>query len=150
MSYNIFTLALKSTLDYEANLLAVSKGLPFIDLAAPSFDTSILESDRPAVCWEFSTIQEDPIDPLWLCSFDIGVMTMLDPSQYVSLDLVSMFLNAFKTGTRFVIKDYSGSLAPTQVLGYLHVISSGVVQQQADQSTGLRFVAVTARATRNT
>jgi len=148
MSYSIFTLALKSTLDYQAKLLANSKSLPFVDLTAPSFDTHVLESDQPAVCWEFSTLSEDPVDPLWLCAFDIGVMTALDPSQYQSLDLVSMFLQAFKTGNRFDIKDYSGDLAPTQTLGALYVIASGVIQQQSDQVTGLRFVTVTARAHR--
>lgn len=149
MSYNTFSLALKSTIDYQAKLLADTKSLPFIDLAAESFDVDILESDQPAVVWEFASVTEDPMDPLYLVLFDIGVMTMADPSQYISLDYVSMFLDAFRAGRSFQIMDYSGDDAPTQVVGSLFIVSSAITPQQADRVAGLRFITVTARAARN-
>ena len=149
MSYNKFTLAVKSTIDYQANLLAASKGLGFIDIAAPAFELATLETGGPAVIWEFSTIQEDPFDPMWLVAFDIGIMAFADPAQYISLDLISMFLQAFKTASIFNIMDYSGTTPPTQKLGTMFVVSSGVTQHQQDQATGLRFVTVTARCCRD-
>jgi len=151
MSYSTFTKAVKSTIDFYALQLAVSKGLPFIDLASERFSTDVLESDQPAVCWEFASISEDPMDPLWLVMFDIGVMTALDPSQYESLDYVSMFIDTFKAGKSFIVCDYS--LAPDEEnlpveAGSLFIVSSGVTPQQADRVSGLRFVTVTARASR--
>jgi len=149
MSYNTFSLAIKSTLDFTAKRLADSKALAFVDLSAAEFSPEVMESDKPAVVWEFATLSEDPRDPLWLCTFDIGIMTFLDPSQYLSLDLISMFLDAFKAGSTFQIFDYSGDVAPTQTVGSMYVIASGVSPHQADSATGLRFVTVTARAIRH-
>lgn len=149
MSYSTFTVAIKSTLDYEAKKLADSKGLPFVDLAAASFESSVLESDQPAVCWDFASLQVDPFDPMYTVMFDIGVMTFLDPAQYVSLDIVSMFLDAFQVGRNFQIFDYSGDEMPTMATGSMHVIASAITPQQADRATGLRFVSVTAKVLRN-
>lgn len=152
MSYNTFTKAVKSTIDFYALQLAVSKNLPFIDLASERFSTDILESDQPAVCWEFASIEESPRDPLWVVMFDIGVMTALDPSQYESLEYVSMFIDTFKAGTSFIVCDYSQAPDeenPPEPVGSLFIVSSGVTPQQADRVSGLRFVSVTARACRN-
>lgn len=149
MSYDDFALALKSTLDYHAKQLADSKGLPFVDLAAAPFDSDVLESDQPAVCWEFATLAEMPVDPLWYTEFDVGAMALLDPAQYISLDIVGAISNLFKSGSIFTIMDYSGDEMPTTVVGSLFIVSSGVAPQQADRATGMRFVSVSARAVRN-
>lgn len=148
MSYSNFTVAIKSTLDFEAKKLADSRSLAFVDLAAESFSSDILESDQLSVCWDFASLQEDPFDPMYTVMFDIGVMAFLDPSQYVSLDLVSMFLDSFRIGKRFQIFDYSGDNLPTQAVGSLYVVASAVTPQQADKATSLRFVSVTAKALR--
>lgn len=149
MSYAGFTLALKSTLDYHAKLLANSKGLPFIDLAGAPFESDILESDQPAICWEFATLAEAPIDPLWYAEFDVGAMTMLDPAQYVSLDIIGSLIDLFRPGKVFPIYDYSGVSMPTVRLGTLSIVSAGVASQQADRAVGVRFVSVSARAVRS-
>lgn len=147
-AYGQFSLVVKSTLDYLAKQVADSKGLPFIDLASPEFDTAVTGSDQPAICWEFADLREDPIDPLWTVSFEIGAMTFLDPAQYVSLDIVGAIADAFRQGTIFVVKDYSGVNMPTQVLGRGFITSSMITPQQSDKITGIRFVSVTARITR--
>lgn len=144
-----FTLALKSTIDYYAKTLADEQGLPFIDLDAEIGENAVLESDQPAVVWEFSTLSEYPMDPLYAVSFDIGVMTLLDPSQYVSLKYIDVFLSAFKAGISFPVMDYSGANMPSTVKGSLFIRASAVTQQQPDRTTGIRFVTVDARATRS-
>lgn len=148
MSYSKFALSLKSTLDYEAKLLADSKGLPFIDMNAEGFETTTLESDQLAVCWEFASMSEDPRDPFYIVMFDIGVAAFLDPAQYISLDTVSMFQDAFSVGRSIAVKDYSGDDMPTQQEGMLYVVASGITPQHAERTTGLRFITVTARAVR--
>jgi hypothetical protein len=142
MSYATFSLHLKSTIDYHAYNLAQSKGLPFLDLAAATVDPAITESDQPAICWTFDDIGEFPQDPLWMASFDIGAMTLLDPSQYISLDIVGAIADAFKIGTEFDIYDFSGDDMPTEATGKMRVISCGVAPQQQDKETSVRFVRV--------
>jgi hypothetical protein len=149
MSDSRFILAMKSTLDYEAKLIADSRGLPFIDLDAENFETELLESDEFAVCWQFASATEDPMDPLYVVLFDVGVMGMLDPAQYISLEHLSIFLDHFKSGMTFQIKDYSGTEMPVEVLGTLFVTGSAITPQQSDRATGIRFVTVTARASRH-
>ena len=148
MSYERFTLALKSTIDYHAKQLADSLGLPFLDLASVFNENELLESDQPIICWEFSAIGEHPIDPLWYAEFEIGAMTMLDPAQYVSLGIIGEITERFKQGTVFSIMDYSTAGMPSVEEGKLFIASSGVSPQQMDRATGIRFVNVAARATR--
>ncbi len=149
MSYQKFTLALKSTIDYYVKQVADSKGLPFLDLASVFNESDLLESDQPIICWEYSSVGEFPQDPMWHAEFEVGAMVMLDPSQYTSLDLVGAINDTFKPGTTLDIKDYSGDVLPTTVEGRLFIVSAGVSPQQADRATGIRFVNVTAKATRN-
>lgn len=148
MSYASFPLDLKSTLDFNAAALATSLGLPFVDLAAASFESDILESDQPAICWEFATIQEVPIDPMWEVTFDLGAITMLDPAQYVSLDIVGKISDTFKQGTRIPIFDYTHATASTIPLGVMTITHSSVIPQQQSEASGVRFVTVTAKALR--
>lgn len=147
MSYATFSLAIKSTIDYEAKQLADSRGLPFLDLAAAEFDTAIVESDQPAICWDFEAIDEHPFDPLWTCSFSIGAMAMLDPSQYISLDLVGIVSEKFAVGTSHDIFNYSGTTV-SELVGQFYVVSCGLAPAQQDQATNVRFVTVSVRAVR--
>jgi hypothetical protein len=149
MSQHQFILDIKSTLDFEAKRIADSLALPFVDLAAESFDSDVLESDEPAIVWDFSSLMEDPQDPMYTVMFDLGVMTFMDPAQYVGLGLIGKFQNAFTVGSRFVVKDYSGDNLPSVSTGTLMVTAISLTPQQADRATGLRFVSVTAKAIRN-
>jgi len=148
MSLISFPAAIKSTLDYRAKLIADGLGLPFLDLDTALIDSEVIESDQPAVCWEFTGIEESPKDPLWLVAFDIGAMTMADPAQYVSLGVVGALVDFFHSNMRIVIRDYTGVNMPVIDLGYLSVHSVGVTPQQKDKLAGFRFISVTARASR--
>lgn len=148
MSYMSFPLDLKSTLDFQVSSLASNLGLPFVDLAASSFDSSILESDQPAICWEFATIQEHSIDPMWLVTFDVGAITHLDPSQYLSLNIVGNLLEKFKQGNRIEIYDYTQATVSPLQLGAMTVTQTNVIAQQQSEASGVRFVTVTANALR--
>lgn len=148
MSYPDFQLSVKSTIDYWAKQVADAVGLPFLDLDGSEFQSAIVESDQPAICWEFSTIQEDPKDPMWFVSFDIGAMTMLDPAQYISLDLVGKLIDQFKVGSRIAVRNYSGVSMPVSDVGAMLIVSAGITPQQQDKTTGFRFVSIMARVTR--
>jgi hypothetical protein len=148
MSYNTFSISLKSTIDYLAKQVADSKGLPFLDLAAAAFDPSVFESDQPAICWDLASIHEHPRDPMYTATFDIGAMTMLDPSQYISLDIVGDIANLFQVGVTLDIYDYSGAFTSVQKLGRMRVIQCGLSPSQQDAQTNVRFVTVTVMAVR--
>ena len=148
MSHASFSVALKSTIDYLAKQLADARGLPFLDLASAEFDTTVIESDQPAICWDFASIDEAPRDPMWSASFDIGAMTMLDPSQYISLDITGSVSDAFKVGESYEIRDYSGDTLSEVVEGKFYVVSCGLAPVQQDHATNVRFVSVSVRAVR--
>lgn len=148
MSYGSFNLALKSTIDFYAKNLADALGYPFADLAGAPLNTSIFESDQPAICWEYESLHEDPRDPLWYAEFHIGAITRLDPAQYLSLDIVGEIQDLFKVGNRFMIRDYSGPSSPIVDEGAFIVVSSGVSPQQTDQVVMTRFVSIGIRANR--
>jgi len=148
MSYATFSVALKSTIDYLAKQIADAKGLPFMDLASSEFDTAIVESDQPAICWDLTSIDETPFDPMYTASFNIGAMTMLDPSQYISLDLVGEISSVFRVNESHDIKDYSGEVSSTELVGKFYVVTCGLAPAQQDLATNVRFVAVTVRAVR--
>ena len=148
MSYENFGLALKSTIDFYAKQVADVKGLPFMDLASAQIDVSIIESDKPAICWELGEFEEFPFDPLWTLSFDIGAMTALDPSQYISLDITGAISQMFKVGSDFEIRDYSGDVAGTDVVGKFTIVQTGAAPPQQDRIVNVRFIHVAARAVR--
>lgn len=148
MSYATFSVSFKSTIDYLAKQIADAKGLPFLDLASAEFDTAIVESDQPAICWDLSGLDENPRDPMWVGSFDIGAMTMIDPSQYISLDIVGAISDMFKVGGDYDIRDYSGAIMPEDVVGRFTVVSCGMAPPQQDVATSVRFVNVMVRAVR--
>ena len=149
MSYETFAKALKSTIDFNAKQLADELDLPFLDLSDIAIDPAVIDSDQPAICWELDSIEEYPIDPLWSADFDIGAMTILDPSQYTSFGISGAIANKFKKGVSYEIFDYSGATVPTQSEGRFFVTHCGTTPQQQDQLTNLRFVSVSIRATRN-
>jgi len=147
MTQESFIVALKSTIDFHSKSIADSLGLPFLDLASVFNENKLMESDQPIICWEFSSIGEFPVDPMWYTEFEVGVMTMLDPSQYVSLDIIGTISSYYRPSTSFDVVDYSGDVA-SNPLGRLIITASGVTPQQDDRATEIRFVTVSARATR--
>lgn len=148
MAHDKFPLIIKSTVDYLAGLLATEVGVPFIDLDGAELSAGLLETDQSALAWSLATLSEDPRDPLWTMEFEIGAKTSNDPSQYTSLDLVSLVRKQFYVGAVMDVMDYTGTAAPTVKAGKLIISSVATAPQQFDRTSGLRLVSVTAKVMR--
>jgi hypothetical protein len=149
MSYATFSVALKSTIDFLTKEVADGKSLPFFDFASPEFDMTLVAPEKPAIFWDFTGLDETPFDPLYTASFDVGAMTMLDPSQYISLDIIGAISEKFRVGTSHDIYDYSGDVASNVFEGRFHIVSCGLSPSQQDQSTNVRSVSVVIKVLRN-
>lgn len=143
-----FPLCVKSSLDFFANQLASDLDLPLVDLDSAGLVAELLESDQTAVVWAIGSLSEMPMDPLWYVDFDIGAKTSVDPAQYKSLDVVSTLASAFKVGTSIDIKDYSGDVAGTSLLGQLFVTNVVASPSQPDRLSGIRLINVQGRIMR--
>jgi hypothetical protein len=148
MSYEIFPLAVKSTIDKLAIGLADSESLAYIDIDGVLLEAALVESDQPALGWSLSTMADSPMDPMYYLEFEIGGITAIDPAQYKALDIVGLTRSVFKPGTDIPVFDYSGEVAGVEQLGIIHVTWSGVAPKQFDRAAGLRMATVQARALR--
>lgn len=148
MSYSTFSLALKSTIDKKVYDLATTKSVGYFDLDTALTDIAFLESDAPGLGWSLLTLVEFPRDPLWSVEFEVGGKTSKDPAQYLVLDIVSMVLDAFTTGTTVDVLDYSGEDAPTTVMGELFITNVSVMPSQLDRSSGFRMVNIQGKVLR--
>lgn len=143
-----FPLYLKSAVDRLIVDLGTEMGLPVVDMDSAGLMAELLDSDQAALVWAIGSLQEAPMDPLWLVDWDVGVKTSLDPAQYKSLDVVSRLAESFKVGTRIEIRDYTGDVVGDTVHGWLHIISAAAAPSQADRLAGVRLMNVQARAQR--
>lgn len=142
-----FPLCVKSTLDYVAMQLANELNLPVVDMDSAGLFAELLDSDQPAIVWAIGSLSEAPSDPLWYVDFDIGAKTSVDPAQYRSLDIVSEISDAFRVGTQFTVRDYSGDIAGNPV-GQMFVTAVIASPSQPDRLSGVRLINVQARAMR--
>lgn len=142
-----FPLCVKSTLDYVAVQLANELNLPVVDMDSAGLFAELLDSDQPAIVWAIGSLSEAPSDPLWYVDFDIGAKTSVDPAQYRSLDIVSEISDAFRVGTQFTVRDYSGDTAGNPV-GQMFVTAVIASPSQPDRLSGVRLINVQARAMR--
>lgn len=142
-----FPLCVKSTIDYVTMQLANELSLHVVDMDSAGLFAELLESDAPAIVWAIGSLSEAPIDPLWYVDFDIGAKTSLDPAQYKSLDIVSEISDAFKVGSQYTVKDYSGDTAGGEV-GRLFITAVIASPSQPDRLSGVRLINVQARAMR--
>lgn len=143
-----FPLCVKSTLDFVTTQLANELDLSVVDMDSAGLFAELLDSDQSAIVWAIGSLSEAPIDPLWYVDFDIGAKTSLDPAQYKSLDIVSEISDAFKVGTEFIIKDYSGDTVGA-THGRLFVTAVIASPSQPDRLSGVRLINVQARAMRS-
>lgn len=143
-----FPLQVKSTIDFIASGLANAHGYEYFDLDSSAWETSLVQSQQPAMAWAFSNMAEHPRDPLWLVGFDIGAKVSEDPAQYTSLEITSVILSQFATGQTVPIMDYSGATPPTTPIGTLIITSAHAIPAQFDRTSGLRLVRVEAKAIR--
>lgn len=143
-----FPLHLKSSLDRRVVDIGTALDLPVVDLDSTGLVAELLDSDQPALLWAIGSLQESPIDPLWLVDWEVGVKTSLDPSQYKSLDVVSKLSDSFKIGTRIAIRDYTGEEAGLVLEGWIIVIGVAAAPSQPDRLSGVRLLSVQARVQR--
>lgn len=142
-----FPLCVKSTIDYVTMQLANGLSLPVVDMDSAGLFAELLGTDQTAIIWSIGNLSEAPVDPLWYVDFDIGAKTSLDPAQYKSLDVISEISDAFKVGSQYAVKDYSGTTAGSQV-GSLFITAVMASPSQPDRLSGVRLINVQARAMR--
>ncbi len=144
-----FTLAIKSTIDKAGTDLAASLGVAkFVDLDDPVNMAEAMASTDDVIVWRFVTLDEDPIDPLYSIIFAIGAKTSIDPSSYDLLSFVSKTKKTFAVSEGMDIYDWSGAAVPTEKLGVISFIESGVDTQMFDKESGVRMVTVAGRVQR--
>ncbi len=149
MNRNEFTLALKSTIDkYGVDLAAALGVSKFVDLDDTTNASVILQGEEDVIVWEFATLDESPIDPLYTAVFSVGAKTTTDASNYDMLQFISTVQDTFKKGSTIQIYDYSGAVAGSDLGGTLTIVQSGVEAQEYDKESGYRFVSVVARVIR--
>jgi len=146
---DIFILAVKSTLDRAGKQLSDSFGVTeFVDLDDTVNVSSALTGESTVVVWKFNELIEDPIDPLYVMSFSIGIKTTTDPGRYSLLDFVSKVKMTFAVGDSLQVLNWSQQATPTTPLGVIHFTESGVEQQVSDKLSGIRMLSVEARVSR--
>lgn len=147
MSQATFLVSVKSTIDKLANTLAVSLGLPYVDLDDTTTAATLFKSEDSAILVEFNTLEPDPIDPLYAGSFHIGARTVQDPGNYSILKLVGLVEELFPKGARILVYD-SFEVAETGLQGVIVPGNVVVTSQQYDLSSGIRLLAVSFKAQR--
>jgi len=148
MNEEDFTLAVKSTIDKRGVDIATQLNVSaFVDLDDTANAATKLQGTDNVIVWQFSSLDEDPFDPLYTLMFMVGAKTTTDPSNYTMMQFVSAVKAVFKNQTRIVIHDYSGEVAGLEA-GDMFIVQSGVEQQEFDKESGYRFVAVVAKVVR--
>ncbi len=147
MSSATFPVSVKSAIDKLAHTLAISKGLPYVDLDDTTTTAELLRGEQSAIVMEFGTLEGDLIDPLYAGSFSIGARTVRDPGNYDILQLVGDAQDLFPQGKRILIYD-SYLPAETGLQGVLIPGDAMVAPQQYDMSSGIRLVEVKFKAQR--
>ncbi len=151
MNRNEFTLALKSTIDKKGVDLAAALGVAqFLDMDDTTNASTILQGEEDVIVWQFATLDESPIDPLYTAIFSVGAKTSTDASNYDMLQFISSVQDTFKKGGNIPIYNYSGTVAGTTLGGTMTIVQSGVEAQEYDKESGYRFVSVAARVNRET
>jgi hypothetical protein len=149
--YQDFMLSLKSTLDKAGRDIATKIGIQtFVDLDDTVNAAGALQRDEPVVMWRLLTLDDAPVDPLYLAQFVIGVSTTYDASNYTLLGFNGAVKEAFKVGDSLDIYDWSKAEAPTQAekRGYMFFTANGVDPQASEAETGYRLMSIAARVAR--
>ncbi len=144
-----FLKAFKSTVDkIGVDLgLAETPQLGFIDLDNTVKANEMFASDDDYLIWEMLTLTDDPMDPLYTATFNIGARTVNDPANYDILTLAGKVKAVFKIGQRIDVFDYTGAVVSAKG-GFMMPIDVSVMTQQYERVSGVRMITVTAKAQR--
>jgi hypothetical protein len=149
MSRDAFALALKSTIDKTGADLAGALGIAqFLDMDDTANASVILQGEEDVIAWQFSTLDESPVDPLYTAIFSVGAKTTSDASNYDMLQFISKVQSTFRKGSTLNIYNYSGLVADPILRGTMSIVQSGVEAQEYDKQSGYRFVSIIARVVR--
>ena len=144
-----FLKAFKSTVDKIGYDLGQTQSpqLGFIDLDNTVKAQAMFDSEDDFLIWEMLTLTDDPMDPLYTATFNIGARTVNDPANYDILTLAGKVKAVFKIGQKIDIFDYTGAVASAKG-GFMVPIDVSVMTQQYERVSGVRMITITAKAQR--
>jgi len=145
-----FVSIVKSTIDKAGVDIATvyGQGVKFVDLNDMVNTQAMLASDDSAIVWELLTLEEDPIDPLWLMRFGIGAKTTADPGNYGLTDLLDAVHTKITKNGRMDLIDYSPTGDGVTKQGDMYFTDVSVDPQLYDKQSGIRLISIVARAVR--
>ena len=143
-----FFMHVKSTLDRKGNDLVASTGA---DSGANLDDVvntdEIFKSDDNTILWQLISVEEDPIDPLYMVEFAIGAKTTNDAGNYDLIAFQSQVNDLFHIGAIIDLYDYSTG-TQTVKKGSLSITQGTLTPQEFDNESGIRMQVFSAKAFR--
>ncbi len=143
----MFYLAVKSTVDRQAYLLAQSMGITsYLDLDDVTNVEEMMASTQSVLLWQLLSFTEEPRDPLFSMVMGFGVKTSVDPSNYKMSTFISQIRAQMPVGTTIPVRDFSVAEGqdPGPVIGSICISNSSVRPQEMDFNSGIRMYTVEA------
>lgn len=147
MSVSDFPISLKSTIDKIAFGLAVMNSVTYVDLADTVETAKLFKTEDTAIVMDFNTLEEDPNDPLYAGSFEIGVRTVNDPANYQLLRLLGLVKSMFPKGDRVMVYD-SSEAVESGAKGVILLGDALTMPQHFDAASSMRLINVKFKAQR--
>ena len=145
---NDFYTKVKSTIDRLAVDIANDLGIGFVEMDDTVNVDEMLASDQDLIVYQMVTMVENPIDPMWDMSFNIGAKTTTDAANYDLAGIVSKITDYVAKNSFINVMDYSGIQAPTDKEGYIHFVDVAIDPQAFDGASGVRMFSVQSKAVR--
>lgn len=140
-----FVMAVKSTLDKLAKDAADGLGAAVLDLDTLTNVSEVADSRDAAVLFRFITLDEDPKDPMWTFTFEVGAKTTSDPGSYTLVEMIEALRPTFKQGADIDFYDYGGAVVSDNKVGFGTVTEFTVEPQIFSGAAGIRLFMVRAR-----
>ena len=146
-----FVTIVKSTIDKAGVDIAQAygQGVKFVDLDDMVNTQAMLSSEDSAVVWQMLTLDEDPVDPLWMIRFGIGAKTTADPGNYGLAELLDAIRTRITKRGKMDLYDYSPGGDGVTKQGDMYFVDVSVDPQLYDKQSGIRLISVTAKAVRS-
>ena len=150
MSRAQFLQALKSTLDKQGYDLAVAQApdILYVDLDDPIQSTELFKGESSAIVLGSLVLHEDPRDPLYSFSFQMGARTVTDASNYSILSLSGQVNVLFEKGKRVSVYQYATVGAVGAVVGFMFITDVSVDDQMFERMSGIRLLTIQGKAVR--